>query len=104
MPLDISGNPRARRLGRDVCRHHSGASCPLGLAPESSCVQHTLGMLRMFQCRWAESERAYERAVALDPTSAYSHMMYALEHSFCARHKEALEHSRAPLSSSLWTL
>jgi len=51
----------------------------------------------MFQCRWAESERAYERAVALDPTSAYSHMMYALEHSFCARHKEALEHSRRAL-------
>ncbi len=31
----------------------------LGLASEASYVQHTLGMLRMFQCRWAESDRAY---------------------------------------------
>jgi tetratricopeptide (TPR) repeat protein len=66
----------------------------LGLAPEASYVQHTLGMLRMFQCRWAESERAYERAVALDPVNAYGHMMYALEHGFRGRHEQALEHAR----------
>jgi TolB-like protein/Tfp pilus assembly protein PilF len=69
----------------------------LDLAPEASYVQHTLGMLRMFQCRWAESDHAYERAVALDPGNVYGHMMYALEHSFRGRHEQALERARRAL-------
>ena len=69
----------------------------LALAPADSHVQHTLGMLRMFQCRWTEADHAYERALALDPSNAYAHMMYALEHSFRGRHALALDHARRAL-------
>jgi TolB-like protein/Flp pilus assembly protein TadD len=70
----------------------------LELAPELSMMQNTLGMLRMFQCRWQEAETAYEHAITADPRNAYAHMMFALQHSFQERHERALNHARQALA------
>jgi TolB-like protein/tetratricopeptide (TPR) repeat protein len=69
----------------------------LALDADSAMLQNTLGMLRMFQWRWQESERAYRRAIVLDPANAYPHMMYALECTFLGRHDEALREARRAL-------
>jgi TolB-like protein/tetratricopeptide (TPR) repeat protein len=69
----------------------------LALDADSAMLQNTLGMLRMFQWRWQEGERAYRRAIGLDPTNAYPHMMYALECTFLSRHDEALREARRAL-------
>jgi tetratricopeptide (TPR) repeat protein len=53
----------------------------------------TLGMLRAFQWRWAESEHAYKRAISLEPTNAFPHMAYPILCSFLGRHEEALLHA-----------
>ena len=60
-------------------------------------LQNTLGMLRMFQWRWQESERAYQRAIALEPANPHPHMMYALERSFVGLHDEALREAHTAL-------
>jgi tetratricopeptide (TPR) repeat protein len=60
-------------------------------------LQNTLGMLRMFQWRWYESERAYESAIAAEPANPHTHMMYALERSFVGFHDEALREARTAL-------
>jgi hypothetical protein len=51
----------------------------------------------MFQWRWQESERAYECAIALEPSNPHPHMMYALERSFVGFHDEALREARTAL-------
>ncbi len=70
-----------------------------GLAIEtaSAMLQNTLGMLRMFQWRWRESEQAYQRAIALEPANPHPHMMYALQRSFMGLHEEALHEARTAL-------
>ena len=65
----------------------------LALDEHSANLHSTLGMLRMFQWRWAESEQAHQRALSLEPTNAFPHMCYPILCSFLGRHEEALEHA-----------
>lgn len=65
----------------------------LALDENSTRLHSTLGMLRAFQWRWAESEQAYKRAINLEPANAFPHMTYPLLCSFLGRHDEALLHA-----------
>jgi TolB-like protein len=65
----------------------------LALDENSATLQGTLGMLRMFQWRWAESEQAHQRAMSLEPTNSFPHMVYPILCSFLGRHDEALQHA-----------
>jgi len=65
----------------------------LALDENSASLHSTLGMLRMFQWRWAESEQAHRRAIGLEPTNAFPHMAYPILCSFLGRHDEALFHA-----------
>jgi TolB-like protein len=66
-----------------------------GLALDENSVRllSTLGMLRTFQWRWAESNQAYKRAISLEPRDPFPHMAYPLLCSFLGRHDEALSHA-----------
>jgi TolB-like protein/tetratricopeptide (TPR) repeat protein len=66
-----------------------------GLAlDENAAVLHsTLGMLRMLQWRWAESESAHRRAISLEPANAFPHQCYPILCSFLGRHDEAVSHA-----------
>jgi len=65
----------------------------LELDETSTRLHSTLGMLRVFQWRWAESEQAYKRAISLEPTNAFPHMAYPILCSFLGQHEEALLHA-----------
>jgi TolB-like protein len=65
----------------------------LALDENSTRLHSTLGMLRVFQWRWAESEQAYKRAISLEPANAFPHMAYPILCSFLSRHDEALFHA-----------
>jgi TolB-like protein len=66
-----------------------------GLAlDENAAVLHsTLGMLRMFQWRWAESETEHRRAIGLEPENAFPHQCYPILCSFLGRHDGAVFHA-----------
>jgi TolB-like protein/tetratricopeptide (TPR) repeat protein len=66
-----------------------------GLALDANSVRlHAiLGLLRVFQWRWAESEQAHRRAISLEPTNAFPHMAYPILCSFLGRHDEAVAHA-----------
>ncbi|HKD04561.1 MAG TPA: winged helix-turn-helix domain-containing protein [Bryobacteraceae bacterium] len=70
----------------------------LAIQKDSAMLQNTLAMLRMFQCKWKESEEAYRRAIDLEPSNPHPHMMFALHHSFCGRHEEARREARTALN------
>ncbi len=65
----------------------------LALNENSATLQSTLGMLRMFQWRWAESEQAHQRAMSLEPSNAFPRMCYPILCSFLGRHDEAVFHA-----------
>ena len=65
----------------------------LALDENSATLHSTLGMLRMFQWRWTESEQAHLRAISLEPANAFPHMCYPLLCSFLGRHDEAVFHA-----------
>jgi TolB-like protein len=65
----------------------------LALDENSPSLHSTLGMLRVFQWRWAEAEQAHRRAISLEPTNAFPHMAYPVLCSFLGRHDEALLHA-----------
>jgi TolB-like protein/cytochrome c-type biogenesis protein CcmH/NrfG len=65
----------------------------LALDENSTRLYSTLGMLRVFQWRWAEAEQAYQRAISLEPTNAFPHMAYPILCSFLSQHDEALLHA-----------
>ena len=65
----------------------------LALDENSVFLHSTLGLLRMYQWRWAESEQAHRRAITLQPANAFPHMLYAVLCSFLGRHEEALSHA-----------
>ncbi len=65
----------------------------LALDANSTSLHSTLGMLRVFQWRWAEAEQAYKRAISLEPANAFPHMAYPILCSFLGRHDEALLHA-----------
>jgi uncharacterized protein HemY len=48
----------------------------LALDENSPSLCSTLGMLRAFQWRWAESKQADKRAISLEPANAFPHMAY----------------------------
>jgi TolB-like protein len=68
-------------------------STGLGLDENSAILHSTLGMLRMFQWRWAESEKAHRRAISLEPANAFPHQCYPILCSFLGRHDEAVFHA-----------
>jgi len=65
----------------------------LALDENSTRLQSTLGMLRVFQWRWAEAEQAYKRAISLESADAFPHMAYPILCSFLGRHDEVLLHA-----------
>jgi TolB-like protein/tetratricopeptide (TPR) repeat protein len=65
----------------------------LALDENSAILHSTLGMLRMFQWRWAESEEAHRRAIRLEPANAFPHQCYPILCSFLGRHDEAVFHA-----------
>ena len=65
----------------------------LALDESSATLQSTLGMLRMFQWRWVESEQAHHRALNLEPANAFPHQCYPILCSFLGRHDEAVFHA-----------
>jgi TolB-like protein len=65
----------------------------LALDENSAILHSTLGMLRMFQWRWAESEKTHRRAISLEPTNAFPHQCYPILCSFLGRHDEAVFHA-----------
>jgi TolB-like protein/tetratricopeptide (TPR) repeat protein len=65
----------------------------LALDENSAILHSTLGMLRMFQWRWAESEKAHRRAISLEPANAFPHQCYPILCSFLGRHGEAVFHA-----------
>jgi TolB-like protein len=65
----------------------------LALDENSAVLLSTLGMLRMLQWRWAESETAYQRALSLEPANAFPHQTYPILCSFLGRHEEAVFHA-----------
>jgi TolB-like protein len=66
-----------------------------GLALDANSVMllSTLGIVRMYQWRWAESEQAHRRAMNLEPGNAFPHMMYPILCSLLGRHEEAVSHA-----------
>ena len=65
----------------------------LALDANSVVLHSILGLLRMFQWRWAESEQAHRHAISLKPTSAFPHMVYPILCSMLGRHEEAVAHA-----------
>ena len=65
----------------------------LALDENLAILHSTLGMLRMFQWRWAESEQAHRRAINLEPENAFPHQCYPILCSFLGRHDEAVFHA-----------
>jgi len=65
----------------------------LALDENSARLHSTLGMLRMYQWRWTESEQAHRRAMSLEPTNAFPHMAYPILCTLLGRHDEALSHA-----------
>ena len=65
----------------------------LALDENSANLHSTLGMLRMFQWRWAESEKAHRRAISLEPGNAFPRQCYPILCSFLGRHDEAVMHA-----------
>jgi len=65
----------------------------LALDTNSVMLHSVLGMLRMYQWRWAESEEAHRHAMSLEPTNAFPHMSYPILCSLLGRHDEAVTHA-----------
>jgi TolB-like protein len=65
----------------------------LALDENSARLHSSLGILRMYQWRWTESEQAHRRAISIEPTNAFPHMAYAILCSLLGRHEEALSHA-----------
>jgi TolB-like protein len=65
----------------------------LALDANSVMLHSILGIVRMYQWRWAESEQTHRRAISLEPANAFPHMMCAVLCSFLGRHDEAVLHA-----------
>lgn len=65
----------------------------LALNERSVTLQSTLGMIRMHQWRWAESEQANQRSLSLEPANAFAHMVYAVLCTMRGRHDDAVSHA-----------
>src|SRR5579864_6317082 len=65
----------------------------LALDEKSAVLHSTLGMLRMLQWRWEDSEKAHRRALDLEPANAFPHQCYSILCSFLSRPEEAVFHA-----------
>ena len=65
----------------------------LTLDENSAVLLSTLGMLRMMQWRWGDSEKAHRRALSLEPGNAFPHQTCTIFCSFLSRHDEAVFHA-----------
>jgi TolB-like protein/tetratricopeptide (TPR) repeat protein len=65
----------------------------LALDANSVMLHSVLGVLRMYEWRWAESEKAHRHALNLEPGNAFPHMMYPILCSILGRHDEAVAHA-----------
>jgi TolB-like protein/tetratricopeptide (TPR) repeat protein len=65
----------------------------LALDENSAVLLSTLGMLRMMQWRWGDSEKAHRRALSLEPGNAFPHQTFTIFCSFMGRHDEAVFHA-----------
>ena len=65
----------------------------LALDADSVMLLDVMGILRMYQWRWTESEEAHRHAMRLEPTNAFPHMMYPILCSLLGRHDEAVAHA-----------
>lgn len=65
----------------------------LSLDENSAALHSTMGMLRMMQWRWPESEKAHRRAITLEPSNAFPRQCYPILCSFLGRHDEAVLHA-----------
>lgn len=65
----------------------------LALDANSVMLHDILGIVRMYQWRWADSEHAHRHAMNLEPDNAFPHMMYPILCSFLGRHDEAVLHA-----------
>jgi len=82
-----------------MARAESFLNQGLAIQEDSAMLQNTLAMLRMFQWRRQESEKAYRRAIDLEPSNPHPHMMYALHLSYSGRHEEAWKEARGALDT-----
>ena len=71
----------------------------LALDDKSADAHATHGMLLHGQHNWPGSERAFQRALQLNPNHAWAHSWYSLTLSGLGRPKEALEESRRAYGS-----
>ena len=83
--------------GDGMAKAESLLETGLAIQADSAMLQNTLGMQRMFQWRWLESEQAYRRAIALEPANPHPHMSFSLHQSFSGRHDEAWEEAGTAL-------
>jgi TolB-like protein len=65
----------------------------LALDENSAVLLSTLGMLRMMQWRWGDSEKAHRRALSLEPGNPFPHQTCTIFCSFMGRHDEAVFHA-----------
>jgi tetratricopeptide (TPR) repeat protein len=73
----------------------AAAERAVALDPNLSEAYATLGMIRMSEWNWSESEAAFKRAIDLDPSSPVAHQWYAeLLRRYPQRQDEALQEAR----------
>jgi tetratricopeptide (TPR) repeat protein len=65
----------------------------LALDGNSVVLHAVLGIVRMYQWRWAESEQAHRHAMSLEPANAFPHMMFPILCSLLGRHEETVSHA-----------
>jgi tetratricopeptide (TPR) repeat protein len=65
----------------------------LALDAISVMLHGVLGILRMYQWRWAESEHAHQHAMRSEPANAFPHMEYPILCSLLGRNEEAVSHA-----------
>ena len=69
----------------------------LALDENNGTLYSSLGILRMYQWRWAESEQAHERAISLEPTNSLCPMAYAFLCNLLGQSEKALSYAAKSL-------
>ena len=64
------------RLDQALPRARSAAEAGLRLAPDLAETHLSMGIILMFEDRWAEADPEFRRAIELDPNMAVAHQFY----------------------------